>query len=447
MPVPGLPAAGRVPPLAPGQRHLAAAPAGPPLSTLYIGGGTPSLLTPQQLQRLLQAVRSHWDLAPGAELSLEMDPASFDLERLQAVLALGVNRVSLGGQSFDDQVLEGLGRRHRALHLIQSCAWLHRAQEQGDLQSWSLDLIVNLPGQTPQAWAWELEQFPLGWERFFDGYQEIWCPSSFTAQALAQRSPVPVIALPHLPDWPALQARAQARSRQRQQRPGQPFTFLTLFDFWSTPERKNPAAVIQAFQRAFPIQSGSNPAVQLLIKASSAEQFPAQAAALQALANDDPRIRWIEALLPQSQLDALYHQADALVSLHRAEGFGLTLAEAMAQAIPVIATGYSGNLDFMPPGSAELIPWVPCRIQRTSGDYRAGALWAEPDLTAAAEAMRRLATDPVAAEQLGWRGQAIARERLSPERLSAVVRQRLGRCWLPPSPDPATAAPEPAPRG
>ena len=295
-------------------------------------------------------------------------------------------------------------------------------------------------------WAWELEQFPLGWERFFAGYQEIWCPSSFTAQALAQRSPVPVIALPHLPDWPSLQTRTQARSRQRQQRQGEPFTFLTLFDFWSTPERKNPAAVIQAFQRAFPIQSSSHPAVQLLIKASSAEQFPEQAAALKALAKGDPRIRWVEALLPQSQLDALYDQADAVVSLHRAEGFGLTLAEAMAQAIPVIATGYSGNLDFMPPGSAELIPWTPCRIQRTSGDYRAGAVWADPDLEAAAAAMRRLATDPVAAAQLGLRGQATAQERLSPDRLSAVVRQRLGRCWLPPDPAAPTAAPTPAPR-
>ena len=295
-------------------------------------------------------------------------------------------------------------------------------------------------------WAWELEQFPLGWERFFAGYQEIWCPSSFTAQALAQRSPVPVIALPHLPDWPSLQTRTQARSRQRQQRQGEPFTFLTLFDFWSTPERKNPAAVIQAFQRAFPIQSSSYPAVQLLIKASSAEQFPEQAAALKALAKGDPRIRWVEALLPQIQLDALYDQADAVVSLHRAEGFGLTLAEAMAQAIPVIATGYSGNLDFMPPGSAELIPWPPCRIQRTSGDYRAGAVWADPDLEAAAAAMRRLATDPVSAAQLGLRGQATAQERLSPDRLSAVVRQRLGRCWLPPDPAAPTAAPTPAPR-
>ena len=300
-------------------------------------------------------------------------------------------------------------------------------------------------------WAWELEQFPAGWERFFQGYHEIWCPSSFTAQALAQRSPIPVIALPHLPDWPHLQARAaareQARAARREGQRQRPFTFLTLFDFWSTPERKNPEGVLRAFQQAFPHQDHSGPAVQLLVKASSAEQFPEQAAALKRLSQGDPRIRWIEALLPQAELDALYAQADALVSLHRAEGFGLTLAEAMAMGIPVIATGYSGNLDFMPPGSAELIPWTLQTIQRSRGDYRAGAAWAEPDLTSAADAMRRLALDPEAAHQLGRRGQAIARERLSQERLSAVVRQRLGRWWLPTDPSPQAAAATPAPRG
>ena len=315
------------------------------------------------------------------------------------------------------------------------------------------ELLERHPLKAPLRigyWAWELEQFPTGWERFFQGYHEIWCPSSFTAQALAQRSPIPVIALPHLPDWTHLKARAtarqEARTTRREAQRQRPFTFLTLFDFWSTPERKNPEAVLRAFQQAFPRQDRSGPAVQLLVKASSAEQFPEQAAALKRLSQGDPRIRWIEALLPQAELDALYAQADALVSLHRAEGFGLTLAEAMAMGIPVIATGYSGNLDFMPPGSAELIPWTPCRIQRTSGDYRAGAVWADPDLEAAAAAMRRLATDPVAAAQLGLRGQATAQERLSPDRLSAVVRQRLGRCWLPPDPAAPTAAPTPAPR-
>ena len=311
------------------------------------------------------------------------------------------------------------------------------------------ELLERHPLRAPLRigyWAWELEQFPAGWERFFQGYHEIWCPSSFTAQALAQRSPIPVIALPHLPDWPHLKARAEARAARRKTQHRRPFTFLTLFDFWSTPERKNPEAVLRAFQQAFPHQDRSGPAVQLLVKASSAEQFPEQAAALKRLCQGDPRIRWIEALLPQAELDALYAQADALVSLHRAEGFGLTLAEAMAMGIPVIATGYSGNLDFMPPGSAELIPWTLQTIQRSRGDYRAGAAWAEPDLSSAADAMRRLALDPEAAHQLGLRGQDIAQERLSQERLSAVVRQRLGRWWLPADPIPQAAAATPAPR-
>jgi len=280
-------------------------------------------------------------------------------------------------------------------------------------------------------WAWELEQFPNGWEPFFEGYHEIWCPSSFTAQALAQRSPVPVISVPHLPDWPLLEARAVALRNQQQQRrlAGEPFTFLTLFDFWSTPARKNPHGVIRAFQHAFPRTATGTPAVRLLIKASSAEQFPRQAAALRTLSAEDPRIQWIEALLTAAELQALYAQADALVSLHRAEGFGLTLAEAMALGLPVVATGYSGNLDFMPPGSAHLIPWEPITIERNCGDYPAGAQWAEPSIPAAAAAMRELAADPLGAQRLGARGQAVLRERLSGGRLGGIVRQRLGR-WL-----------------
>jgi glycosyltransferase involved in cell wall biosynthesis len=279
-------------------------------------------------------------------------------------------------------------------------------------------------------WAWELEQFPQGWEEFFAGYDEIWCPSSFTAQALAQRSPVPVIALPHLPDWTHLERRAASRLQNRQEQARRPFTFLTLFDFWSTTERKNPAAVIKAFHRAFPPHQGGGPPVQLLIKASSAEQFPQQTQALQALAKGDSRIRWISTLLSQDALDQLYDQADALVSLHRAEGFGLTLAEAMALGIPVIATGYSGNLDFMPPGSAALIPWQPTTIQRTCGDYVAGAIWAEPDCNFAASSMQWLANDRAAASELGKHGQRAVQERLSSARLQGIVRQRLGRLLI-----------------
>lgn len=352
-----------------------------------------------------------------------------------------------GGARATARLLESCGCELSTINLaLASHAPVGELPEQKPLGAPVVDLVhtnPNILASNPELlhkhrldaplrigyWAWELEQFPAGWERWFEGYHEIWCPSSFSAQALAQRSPVPVIAVPHLPDWPQLEERAALRRQQRQPRPGDPFTFLSLFDFWSTTERKNPAGVIRAFQRAFPRSASGDPPVHLLLKTSSAEQFPEQAAALRELCQGDPRIHWIEALLSEAELMALYSRTDALVSLHRAEGFGLTLAEAMALGIPVIATGYSGNLEFMPPGSALLVPWEPTRLERTCGDYVAGAMWAEPDLAAAAAAMRRLASDAATAARLGARGQAAVRERLSPGRLRPIVQQRLGR-WL-----------------
>jgi len=283
-------------------------------------------------------------------------------------------------------------------------------------------------------WAWELEQFPRGWERFFAGYQEIWCPSSFTAQALAQRSPIPVVAVPHLPDWPRLHRIAAARAARQATAPREGlFTFLTLFDYWSTTERKNPLGVIQAFQTAFPPGDPSGPAVRLLIKTSSSDQFPNAAAELRHQTRTDPRILWLDALLSAEQLEALYLTADALVSLHRAEGFGLTLAEAMAIGLPVVATGYSGCLDFMPPGSARLIPWQLTPIARGNGDYRPGASWAEPCSARAVAVLRDLVADPDAARRQGLRGRAAISERLAAQRIAAIVRQRLGLRLLPPA--------------
>jgi len=138
--------------------EIAAAPAGPPLATVYVGGGTPSMLTPAQVGSLLEALGTHFGLAPGAEISLEMDPASFDGPRLAGYLAAGVNRVSLGGQSFDDAVLARLGRRHRSTDLLQAASRLHQARQRGDLASWSLDLIQGLPEQGLAAWRQQLAQ-------------------------------------------------------------------------------------------------------------------------------------------------------------------------------------------------------------------------------------------------------------------------------------------------
>ena len=126
-------------------QEIARSPEGPPLSTVYLGGGTPSMLTPAQVGGLLEALARRFGLAPAAEISLEMDPASFDRPRLAGYLAAGVNRVSLGGQSFDDAVLASLGRRHRRADLQEAAGWLQRAHRAGELRSWSLDLIQGVP--------------------------------------------------------------------------------------------------------------------------------------------------------------------------------------------------------------------------------------------------------------------------------------------------------------
>ena len=139
-------------------RELALNPQGPPLATVYIGGGTPSLLSPAQIGALLDRLRQQFGIQPGAEVTLEMDPASFDLAYLKAVLDVGINRVSLGGQSFDDALLEQLGRRHRRHQLLDACQWLQKAHRNGELVSWSLDLIQNLPGQSLQNWEHQLQQ-------------------------------------------------------------------------------------------------------------------------------------------------------------------------------------------------------------------------------------------------------------------------------------------------
>ena len=139
------------------RREIAIAPKGQPLSTIYIGGGTPSLLSPDQLKNLIDHLREHFRFQDGFELTLEIDPASFNKTSLEGYLRAGVNRISLGGQSFDDDVLIQLGRNHTSSELLEACSWIKDAFYQGDLLSWNLDLIQNLPGHNVINWKKQLQ--------------------------------------------------------------------------------------------------------------------------------------------------------------------------------------------------------------------------------------------------------------------------------------------------
>ncbi len=139
-------------------KEIALAPKGIPLSTIYIGGGTPSILSSNQIFRLLDLMRDHFGLQDGAEITLEVDPASFDDGSLKGFLDAGVNRLSLGGQSFDDHVLTDLGRRHTAKDLNKACTLISESFKKGKIFSWSLDLIQNLPRQDLHSWKKQIKQ-------------------------------------------------------------------------------------------------------------------------------------------------------------------------------------------------------------------------------------------------------------------------------------------------
>ena len=251
-------------------------------------------------------------------------------------------------------------------------------------------------------WAWELPEVPAEWALGVGLVHEIWVPSSFTAAAIA---PIargrPVHVVPH----PVARDPAPPRPARPEGRPaGRPFTVLSLFDASSSLARKNPAGAIEAFRRAF----GTDPGARLVLKTQRLDDAPAEAARLRALAAA-PNIEILDATLDAAAMEALYADADVLLSLHRAEGFGLTIAEAMRRGMPVVATGWSGNADFLTPDVGVPVPWrlVPAEDpQRTYHHPR--MRWAEPDLDAAAAALAALRADPAQGARLGAAAAAAA---------------------------------------
>ena len=140
------------------QREISLSPIGPALSTIYLGGGTPSLLKKDELEDLLKSLRRKFGFQDGAEITMEVDPATFLENDLKEYVEIGINRFSLGGQAFDDNTLASIGRKHNRSQLIEACNWVNNLFKKGLLRSWSLDLIQNLPGLNLSKWIMELEQ-------------------------------------------------------------------------------------------------------------------------------------------------------------------------------------------------------------------------------------------------------------------------------------------------
>jgi len=275
-------------------------------------------------------------------------------------------------------------------------------------------------------WAWELARIPERWLPAFLEVDEVWTPSRFVADAVRPFTDKPVRVVPH----PVALGRTGVRAPQRFGFAGR-FTVLTMFTFASSFPRKNPVAAVQAFRRAF----GDSPDHLLVLKVSDAHEAPEEMAELAAAIGDAPNIRLEERRFDeQGRLD-LIASADCLLSLHRSEGFGLVMAEAMLAGVPVVATQWSGNLDFMDASSALLVPAAMVEARDGRGVYGSGEQWADPNVDAAAAHLRTVADDPARCRAMREAARAMAVERLGLAAMAAVMGEAIGsprshRRWL-----------------
>lgn len=268
------------------------------------------------------------------------------------------------------------------------------------------------------CWPWELPEWPTAWGHAWDYVDEIWATSRFTYASYMRSATVPVLHVPH-----AVVADASEGSRRADfGLPENAFLFCFSFDGLSSLGRKNPLAVVTAFRRAFP---AGERGVGLVLKGIRASQASPRWSDLLAAIGDDLRIILIDESMSRGRLLDLYRCIDVYVSLHRSEGFGRNIAEAMLLGKPVIVTAHSGNMDFTLHDNAALVPARLCDVRQGEYPYGAGQSWADPDIDAAAEAMRRMIADRAWREGLAARAQSFIEQFHSPRAVGEAWASRL----------------------
>ena len=232
---------------------------------------------------------------------------------------------------------------------------------------------------------WELARLPDAWAPAFDLVDEVWAPTRFIHAMLTRATARPVVYMPPMLDFDP----PPAAARDRFGLPNDRFLFFFAFDYFSFMDRKNPAAVVAAFRRAFRHAGGADRAA-LVLKTLNAEIVPEQGRALRDGLADDPDVIMIEQTLSRQDTLALIAACDAVVSLHRSEGLGLLVAEAMALGKPVISTDYSGTTDLVTPQTGYPVDFTLVAVQEGQYPFATGQVWAEADIGHAAWQMRQV---------------------------------------------------------
>jgi glycosyltransferase involved in cell wall biosynthesis len=255
-------------------------------------------------------------------------------------------------------------------------------------------------------WPWELSQWPAEWAELINLVDEVWVSSVHTMEAIlpicnAVDFPIPVRLMPMSAPAIGQNLKEHALHKHRMETrklfdlPTTACLFCFSFDLNSSINRKNPEVIIKSFQLAFPIEGSAEDNVGLVIKVHPPKRPNPKWDRLKLASSQDRRIRIIEITLPQDKLLALYQACDCFVSLHRAEGFGRGIAEALQLGLRVIATNYGGNVDFCKrPEFTDRVKLIPYRLVKLrAGHYPYGKnqVWANPDAREAAASMRDVA--------------------------------------------------------
>jgi glycosyltransferase involved in cell wall biosynthesis len=266
---------------------------------------------------------------------------------------------------------------------------------------------------------WELPKAPAEWAGMLRDIDEIWAPNEFVARAFGDIFDGPITIIP-----PCVEIEIKHEfGRQRFDMNEDIFYFMFSFDYFSHPARKNPLGVIQAFREAFP---DGDEAVGLVIKSTSkADHYPEIKTAIQEAARQDPRIKVIDRIFSRDEMLSMIRVSDCFISLHRSEGFGLGMAEAMAFGKAVIGTDYSGSTDFLSDRTGFPVAYTMRPVE--PGEYICpdGQSWAEPDNAAAVEAMRRVFYDGDERARRAATGRALVTTRYAREQIGRVAVARL----------------------
>ncbi len=269
-------------------------------------------------------------------------------------------------------------------------------------------------------WLWEIETIPESWKRYFPMLDEIWTPSEFISKNLRRVTDLPVRTIPYCVKAPT----RDKYSRSYFGLPEDRFLFLAMYDSNSTRERKNPMGVIRAFREAF---RPDDRHVGLVLKVNNAREEDMRL--LRQMMEGCDNVYYITETMSKIKVNSLIKVVDVFVSLHRGEGFGLVMAEAMLNGTPVIATDWSSNTEFMDSETACMVDYDFVELREDCPPYRAGTVWADPNIHTAAGYMRRLYEDQAFYDKLAAAAKASVRDRLSMKNAVARIENRVAEIY------------------